>query len=81
MSISTITSYWLGLLVYIEGDTEAKLIIRRNDGFESLVPVKHFFRGESDFSPIDLAADENKRGFPEPGHFVKATVHGYSKCQ
>lgn len=44
------------LLAYFEGDTAAELIIRRDDGQEIPLPVGHFFRDPSGFTPIENAA-------------------------
>ena len=44
------------LRAYFEGDTAAELIIHRNDGRESPVPVGVFFRDPSAFSAIETAA-------------------------
>jgi SAM-dependent methyltransferase len=44
------------LLAYFEGDRTAELIIRRDDGLESVVPASHFFRPPAEFSRLELAA-------------------------
>jgi SAM-dependent methyltransferase len=46
------------LLAYFEGDATAVVTIRRDDGFESPVPIAYFFRSAQDFSPIESAAVE-----------------------
>ncbi len=45
-----------------EGDAGAELILRREDGREGALPVAHFFRGPSDFTPIERAALDLCRG-------------------
>jgi SAM-dependent methyltransferase len=44
------------LLAYLDGDSDAKLILRRDDGNEAAVPVAVFFRDESRFTEIERAA-------------------------
>ncbi len=50
------------LRAYFEGDTAAELIIHRDDGRESPLPVGVFFRNPSAFSPIETAAIESCSG-------------------
>lgn len=56
------TPYGLALRAYFEGQTGAKLRIRRDDGFETKIPVEHFFRGEAEFGSIETSALERCRG-------------------
>ena len=56
------TLFGRALLVYFEGGTETELILRRDDGQETPVPVSLFFRDPSQFSPIEAAALEECRG-------------------
>ena len=44
------------LLAFFEGDQTAELIVRRDDGLESILPVSHFFRPFSKFSRLELTA-------------------------
>ena len=44
------------LLSYFAGDTGAALILRRDDGQGAQLPVSHFFRPPSAFTPIEEAA-------------------------
>ncbi len=37
----------LALLAYFHGEAAAQLVIRRDDGFEISVPVRHFLRQET----------------------------------
>jgi SAM-dependent methyltransferase len=62
MNAGAMEPFGRALLAYSEGDTAAELLIRRDDGQESLVPVGLFFRGPSDFSAIEQAALDLCRG-------------------
>jgi SAM-dependent methyltransferase len=44
------------LIAYLEGDSNAKLIIRRDDGKETTVPMSLFFRDEPAFTELERAA-------------------------
>lgn len=50
--------YGLALRAYHRRQSEAHLVVRRDDGFEVPLPVSHFFRPPSEFSPVELAALE-----------------------
>jgi SAM-dependent methyltransferase len=50
------------LLAYWEGDPRAELILRREDGQEGRLPVSHFFRPPSAFTPLEQTALEHCRG-------------------
>ncbi|MHC4589281.1 MAG: methyltransferase domain-containing protein [Planctomycetota bacterium] len=50
------------LLDHVAGETGAELILRRDDGQEGRLPVSHFFRPPSEFTPIEKAAIEQCRG-------------------
>ena len=52
----------VALLDYFDGDASATITIRRNDGYESLLPVRLFFREPSEFTPTDKAAIDNCSG-------------------
>jgi hypothetical protein len=62
MKPDAMTPHGLALLDYFEGNTESEVIIRRDDGFEALLPVKHFFRTPAEFTPIETMAIELCRG-------------------
>ena len=62
MIADSMKPYGLSLLSYFEGEHDTTLIIRRDDGFESKVPVKHFFREEVEFGAIERIALEKCRG-------------------
>jgi SAM-dependent methyltransferase len=44
------------LLAYLDGDSGAQLIVRRDDGKETAIPAALFFRDESGFTGIEKAA-------------------------
>lgn len=46
----------LALADYFQGNTSATLIIRRDDGVQTPLPVRHFFRDPDEFSDADSAA-------------------------
>jgi SAM-dependent methyltransferase len=50
------------LLAYYHGDLSAQLIIRRDDGYEGIIPVSHFFRPPAEFSDLEIAALKHCRG-------------------
>ena len=52
----------LALQAYIEGDADAQLIVRRDDGLETPLPVRLFFRSPAEFSPIEVSALEQCHG-------------------
>lgn len=52
----------LALKAFFEGETTAQLLLRRDDGLESPIPVSFFFREPADFSALELAALERCRG-------------------
>ncbi len=58
MNAKAMEPFGKALVAYAEGDSNAELIVRRNDGREETLPVSLFFRGEAEFSPIDRLAIE-----------------------
>jgi SAM-dependent methyltransferase len=48
--------YGMAILAFFDGDTNAELLLRRDDGQELPLPVSHFFRDAYEFTPIDRAA-------------------------
>lgn len=50
------------LLDYHDGESNAELIVRRDDGIEAPLPASHFFREESSFSEIEKKALALSRG-------------------
>jgi len=62
MNTDSMTPYGLALLAYFEGQLGAEVTVRRDDGLETSMPVKPFFRMPTEFTPIDTAAMVNCRG-------------------
>ncbi|MGA1842054.1 MAG: class I SAM-dependent methyltransferase [bacterium] len=60
MNPKAMEPYGMALLAYYKGETNAELIVRRDDGQETPLPVKFFFRDPS--SPIDNAAIDRCTG-------------------
>ncbi len=50
------------LTAYFAGDAQATVIMRREDGVEAPLPAAVFFRGESDFLPMERLALDRCRG-------------------
>lgn len=50
------------LLAYLEGDSEAELTLRRDDGLEVALPAGFFFRAPEEFSALERLALERCRG-------------------
>ena len=55
--------YGAALLAYWEGDHNAELVLRCENGREDREPVSDFFRQPSAFTPIEKAAIENCFGY------------------
>ena len=56
MNLEAMEPLGLALADYFQGNTSAALIIRRDDGVGTTLPVRHFFRGPDDFSAIENMA-------------------------
>ena len=54
--------FGLALVAFLEGDTSAEMIVRRDDGYETPVAASRFYRGPSDFTVIERTAIERCRG-------------------
>jgi len=52
----------LALLAYFQGDTDAQLVIRRDDGLNNPMPASHFFRSPDEFSSIERSALDHCHG-------------------
>ena len=52
----------MALLAFFNGNADAELIVRRDDGHEAPIPVGYFFRDPSAFTAIENAAIELCRG-------------------
>lgn len=48
--------YGAALSAYFKGDANTELIVRRDDGEESKLPISYFFRQPSAFTPVENAA-------------------------
>src|SRR5574341_1894855 len=62
MNSKAMDAYGAALLAYFEGDTGAQVLVRRDDGQESPLPISYFFRASSQFTPIERAALERCAG-------------------
>lgn len=62
MPAESMAPHGKALLAFFEGDHAADLIIRRDDGLESTLPVRHFFRPIAEFSRLELAALDHCSG-------------------
>lgn len=62
MDASAMRPFGNALLRYLDGDELAELLVRRDDGRESSMPVSYFFRSEAEFSDIDKLAVKHCRG-------------------
>ena len=62
MADAAMTPHGLALRAFFEGDRDACLLTRRDDGFEAPIPVHHFFRDPAAFSPLERAALDACRG-------------------
>jgi SAM-dependent methyltransferase len=56
METDAMTPHGLALLAYFEGQMTAEITVRRDDGFETSLSAKHFFRTPTEFSPIETTA-------------------------
>jgi SAM-dependent methyltransferase len=62
MNSKAMEPYGAALLAFFQGDTDAKLLVRRDDGQESPLPISHFFREPSQFTSIEKMALEHCDG-------------------
>jgi len=62
MDASAMRPFGKALLACLGGDGLAELLVRRDDGVESTLPVSHFFRSEAEFGEIERVAVERCRG-------------------
>jgi precorrin-6B methylase 2 len=56
MNPDAMVPYGLALRDFFDGDRDATITIRRDDGYVSEMPVGVFFRQEPEFSPLERAA-------------------------
>ncbi len=62
MDASAMRPFGRALLSCLEGDEFVELLVRRDDGSESTLPARYFFRPETEFSEVDRAAVERCAG-------------------
>lgn len=62
MADAAMTPHGLALRAFFDGDQDARLLTRRDDGFEAPIPVQHFFRDPAAFSPLEHTALDACRG-------------------
>ncbi len=62
MNANAMGPHGAALLAYFRGDTQAELVIRRDDGLEDRLSVSHFFRQPEQFFPIEVTALDCCRG-------------------
>jgi SAM-dependent methyltransferase len=62
MDIDAMTPNGLALLSYFEGQVESEITVRRDDGIETSLPARHFFRTSAEFSPLEITALRLCRG-------------------
>lgn len=62
MQPDAMTPHGLALLAFFRGETTAQIAIRRNDGREEPLPVRHFFRAPDELTHIERAAIERCKG-------------------
>lgn len=56
MDPAAMDPHGMALSAHFGGKHEAQLMIRREDGVESVLPAGYFFRAEREFTPIECAA-------------------------
>ena len=56
MKSEAMTLHGKSLLDYYKGDKKAEIILRRDDGFETVLPIGVFFRCEAEFFPGEMEA-------------------------
>lgn len=62
MDPDAMAPYGQSLLDYLNGDTSARVVVRRDDGYTDGLPASEFFRSPSDYSPIEQEALKLCRG-------------------
>ncbi len=62
MDAAGMQPFGAALRAHWEGDTDAEIVVIRDDGREDRLPSRFFFRTESEFSPVDARAVELCRG-------------------
>lgn len=62
MNPKAMEPYGAALLAYFQGDATAQVLVRRDDGRETPMPISYFFREPSQFTTIEQAALERCTG-------------------
>lgn len=62
MDPAAMVPHGLALRAYFRGDSDAQILIRRDDGLEVPIPVSVFFRSPDEFWPVETMALERCRG-------------------
>lgn len=62
MKPEAMTLHGKSLLDYYNGDLKAEIILRRDDGFETVLPISVFFRSETEFFPEEIEAINLSKG-------------------
>lgn len=62
MDVRSWSPHGLALLEYVNGKTDAQVLVHGDDGEAEAVPARVFFRGPDDFSALEEAALELCRG-------------------
>lgn len=62
MNPETMKPYGKALLDYYNGNKKAEIIVRRDDGYESVLPVSVFFRSADELLPGEIEALDQCRG-------------------
>ena len=62
MQSEAMTLHGKSLLDYYNGDRTAEIILRRDDGFKTVLPISVFFRSEAEFFPDEIEAINLCRG-------------------
>jgi SAM-dependent methyltransferase len=62
MHPDSMTPQGLALKAFFEGDSGARLTVRRDDGLEFALPVGHFFRPAAEFTSLETTALARCRG-------------------
>ena len=63
MNSQSMEPYGLALLDFFKGDTSAKVVIHRDDGLTTDLPMSVFFRKPPDLSPLEQTAIDLCRGY------------------
>lgn len=56
MNPNALDPFGKALLAYLNGDVDAELVLRRDDGTATPLPMSHFFREATEFTGIESAA-------------------------